>query len=243
MILLKNKYNTFLFLFLTILLGFFVTLLYNVLQDNVKYVTLSMLYDQKNELIKENIEIDLLEESKERLEIELANYKDTNSDIIIINSLKKEINDARNFAGLNQVQGQGVLIIINDSKIISSNREASSLIVHDFDIQNIITDLKNAGAEAISINGERVVAGKSKIKCAGPTIQINEKVVAQPFIIKAIGDKYYLEAAINSPNGYANILREWNIFIEVNTSVWVTVDMYDGNVKFKYIKDYEGEIK
>ncbi len=218
-------------------------LLYNILQNNNKYVPLSMLYNQNDELIREKVELKLLEESKDKLKTELENYDPNNDEINIINNLKNEIKETEIFAGLNRVSGQGVLIIINDSTMISSHREASSLIVHDFDIQNIISDLKNAGAEAISINGQRVVAGRSRIKCAGPTIQINEKVVAQPFIIKAIGDKYYLEAAINAPNGYGNVLREWDIFIEVNTSISIVIPEYSGNREFKYIIDYEGEKK
>ncbi len=224
-------------------LGFLASSLYNLLQENAKHVTLSMVYNQKNEIIKENIKIDLFEKNKEKLQDELDRYLSVNNENELIHNLNNEISELKKFSGLTDLHGQGIIIIINDSKIINSNYESSLLIVHDFDIQNIISDLRNAGAEAISINGERVVAGKSKIKCAGPTIQINDKVVAQPFIIKAIGDKYYLEASINSPDGYANVLREWDIFIEVNTSVSVTVPAYNGNLEFKYIEDYKGDEK
>lgn len=239
----KKIKKTFLFLFLMIILGFLSTQLYFLLQNNIKYITLSRVYSQKKELAEEKAKIELLKEKKIRIEEELSRYDSNKSDLNIIENLKSDIDKVKKLAGLSSVYGQGVIIIINDSDIINNSREASSLIVHDFDIQNIITDLRNAGAEAISVNGERVVAGKSKIKCAGPTIQINKRVVAQPFIIKAIGDKYFLEAAINSPNGYASVLKDWDIFIEVNTSVNIDIARYNGSLDFKHIKDYNGDEK
>lgn len=226
-----------------VFLGLLVSLLYNLLQENAKYVALSTVYNQNNELIKEKVEVDILKKSKENLQNELSTYQSANTENELIYNLKNEISEIKKFAGVTSIYGQGIIIIINDSKVISSEYESSLLIVHDFDIQNIISDLRNAGAEAISVNGERVVVGKSKIKCAGPTIQINDKVVAQPFIIKAIGDKFFLEASINSPDGYTNILKEWNIFVEVNTSVNISIPAYVGDLEFKYTKDYKGDEK
>jgi len=223
-----------------IVLGILISSLYTILQTENQYTSLSKIYDQRNELNKIEEELEEILLKKESLETEINKFNDLDEDEIV-NELKKDIEKVRVYSGLTDVTGPGVIIIINDSKVIVENREASSLIVHDFDIQNIITDLKNSGAEAISVNDERVVAGKSKIKCAGPTIQINDKVVGQPFIIKAIGDKYFLEAAVNSPNGYGSVLREWDIFIEVNTSVNVRIPKYDGELGFNYLKDYEEE--
>lgn len=237
-----RKYNKqILFFLLMILLGLMFSSLYMVLQSENEHTELSTVYKQQSELMSlENTQEQLIKE-KELLISEIDQYKNKNEEEII-EGLNKQLDDLRKVSGLTDLKGPGVIVIINDSTVnYEGQREASSLIVHDFDIQNIITDLRNSGAEAISVNGERVIAGKSKIKCAGPTIQINEKVVGQPFIIKAIGDKYFLEAAINSPDGYGNILRQWDIFIEVNTSVNVTVPAYDGTLAFRYLKNYEEE--
>ena len=51
----------------------------------------------------------------------------------------------------------------------------------------IVNELRAAGAEAISINDQRLI-GTSEIRCSGPTITVNGKIFAPPFIIKAIGD-------------------------------------------------------
>lgn len=228
------------YLLLMIVLGILISNLYTILQTENQYTALSKIYEQRNELNKIEEEYEKMVLKKEELEDEINKFNELDEEEIV-EKLKNDIEEVRTYSGLTDLTGPGVIIIINDSKVIVENREASSLIVHDFDIQNIITDLKNSGAEAISVNDERVVAGKSKIKCAGPTIQINDKVVGQPFIIKAIGDKYFLEAAINSPNGYGSVLRDWDIFIEVNTSVNVRIPKYDGELGFNYLKDYKEE--
>jgi len=228
------------YLVLMIVLGILISNLYTILQTENQYTALSKIYEQRNELNKIQDEFDQLTNKKKEIETEMKKFNELDEEQII-KELNNDIEKIKKFSGLTDVTGSGVIIIINDSKVIVENREASSLIVHDFDIQNIITDLRNSGAEAISVNGERVVAGKSKIICAGPTIQINDKVVGQPFIIKAIGDKYFLEAAINSPNGYAGVLREWDIFIEVNTSVNVKISRYDDEIGSNYLKDYKEE--
>lgn len=236
----KDLKKNIMFLVLMIVLGLLLSSLYTILQTENQYTALSKIYEQRNELSKIQSEYENLLNEKEKLINEIEKFNDLDEEEII-RELRENIRKVEIGSGLTDLTGPGVIIIINDSKVMIENREASSLIVHDFDIQNIITDLRNSGAEAISVNNERVVVGKSKIKCAGPTIQINDKVVGQPFIIKAIGDKYFLEAAINSPDGYAGVLRQWDIFIEVNTSVNVKIPKYDGGLEFKYLKDYKEE--
>ena len=236
----KDLKKNIMFLVLMIVLGLLLSSLYTILQTENQYTALSKIYEQRNELSKIQSEYENLLDEKDKLINEIEKFNDLDEEEII-RELRENIKKMEIGSGLTDLTGPGVIIIINDSKVMIENREASSLIVHDFDIQNIITDLRNSGAEAISVNNERVVVGKSKIKCAGPTIQINDKVVGQPFIIKAIGDKYFLEAAINSPDGYAGVLRQWDIFIEVNTSVNVKIPKYDGELEFKYLKDYKEE--
>ena len=63
----------------------------------------------------------------------------------------------------------------------------SWFIIHDYDIRTILNELKTAGAQAIAINGERVVPMSEQI-CVGPTIIINDNRYPVPYIIEAIGE-------------------------------------------------------
>ena len=79
--------------------------------------------------------------------------------------------------GLTKVQGEGVTITVADNNEQKDNSSFASInnsnyLVHDGNLVAIINELKIAGAEAISINGKRIVNSTS-INCAGNVIQIN----------------------------------------------------------------------
>jgi len=100
----------------------------------------------------------------------------------------------------------------------------------------IINDLRAAGAEAISINNQRVLS-TSEIKCGGPIIRINGRSVGSPFYIKAIGDPKLLSAAINAPNTYGYALKTIDqIVIETTVEDNIVIPAYNGDFDFKYAK-------
>ena len=69
--------------------------------------------------------------------------------------------------GLTDVTGPGVIVTLSDSKKdIASSLNPSQLLVHDLDVLSVINELKNAGAEAISINDQRIVP-TTGIICGG----------------------------------------------------------------------------
>ena len=110
-------------------------------------------------------------------------------------------------AGFENVKGPGIIVKMEDNMAEEAFGQEYDLdIIHDVDVLRIINDLRDAGAEAISINGQRVLS-ISEIKCGGPIIRINGRSVGTPFYIKAIGDPKLLNAAINAPNTYGYALK------------------------------------
>ena len=139
-----------------------------------------------------------LEKAEEELEKERENSTKDNEDL---ENKEKEIQQGNKMIGLTEVTGPGVIVTLSDSKRdASSVLNANSLIVHDGDILSVINELKNAGAEAISINDQRLVP-TSSIVCGGNIIQINGEKIGAPFVIKAIGLPEQL-AALERPGGY-----------------------------------------
>ena len=95
--------------------------------------------------------------------------------------------------------------------------------------------MKNAGAEAISINDQRIVT-TSAIECDGNVIKINGVKIGAPFEIKAIG---FPETLINIDRfgGYTQILRETRklkVSIEKSDKEKITIPKYTGIMKFEY---------
>jgi uncharacterized protein YlxW (UPF0749 family) len=140
--------------------------------------------------------------------------------------LEEEIERVKAIAGYTNVRGQGVLIKLADNESNTQGNINYDL-VHDVDVAMIINDLINSGAEAISINGKRILS-KTEIVCVGPLIKINGESVGAPFIIKAIGNKDLLSAAINAPNTYAyNLRTNYGLQIETMKSDFILIPKYN----------------
>ncbi len=158
----------------------------------------------------------------------------------IEDSLTKRVLALKQAAGLTSLTGQGVVLILNDGeRELHEEENPNNLLVHNVDVQNLVDNLRYAGAEAISINDERYIFGHTEIQCTGPTLRINNTVFAQPFIIKAIGNKQHLEASINAPEAFGQVLRRYGVFLEVYTSVNLEIPAYSGFVKTRYMKTIE----
>lgn len=137
-------------------------------------------------------------------------------------------------AGLTEVTGPGVTVTVSDSKAASSDSfTESAYIIHDSDLRSIVNELNSAGAEAISINGERIVSN-SEIRCVGSTVTINGNKYAPPFVIKAIGESSTMEAALNIRGGVVEELRFYNLEIKVSKTAKLTIGKYNGILNFKY---------
>ena len=176
-----------------------------------------------------------LERIENQLEIERTNSTQNNTELT---ELENTIKQGNKILGLSEVTGHGLIITVDDNDKIALNEwlfDPNWLIVHDTDLINIINELKNAGAEAISINDQRIVT-TSAIECDGNVIKINGVKIGAPFEIKAIG---FPETLINIDRfgGYTQILRETRklkVSVEKSDKEKITIPKYTGVMKFEY---------
>lgn len=140
------------------------------------------------------------------------------------------------------VEGEGVIVKLDDSTRAAKSGENPNLyLIHDDDILRVINELRAAGAEAISINGQRLIA-TSEIRCAGPTLSVNNVRSAAPYEICAIGEKKSLENSITMRGGVADTLKVWGIQIEVSPSDKVYIPPYKGTFKRTYSRVVEEKL-
>ena len=130
--------------------------------------------------------------------------------------------------GLTKVQGEGVTITVADNNEQKDNSSFASInnsnyLVHDGNLVAIINELKIAGAEAISINGKRIVNSTS-INCAGNVIQINGEKVGSPFVINAIGDKDLLYGELTKNGGTLYKLKKYGVLSRIKKSDSIEID-------------------
>jgi uncharacterized protein YlxW (UPF0749 family) len=103
-------------------------------------------------------------------------------------------------AGLDPVRGPGLVITLNDAQRDADGRfprDASpgDLVVHQQDVQAVLNALWSAGAEAIQMQDQRIIA-TSAPRCVGNTLLLNGRTYSPPYVITAIGDSDALQAAL-----------------------------------------------
>ena len=91
-------------------------------------------------------------------------------------------------AGLSAVTGPGLQVTLDDSKLDAppSGANVNDLVIHSQDVQAVVNALWRADAEAMSINGQRLV-GTSAVLCVGNTLLLNGTVHSPPYVISAVG--------------------------------------------------------
>ncbi len=179
-----------------------------------------------------------LEESEEKLEqIRLqATENDGNAQ-----SKEQEIKLDNTLLGLTDVTGNGIIITLKDNNNVKRSNispldNIELYLVHAGDLVEVINALKNAGAEAISINGQRIT-NYTSIYCAGNVVVVNGEKISSPIEIKAIGSPELLYGSIIIPGGYIELLEETGVIVEISKSQDITIDKYDGILNSQYMKN------
>jgi len=175
-----------------------------------------------------------LENAEKKLEEKRENVAQNNTEL---ENLEKQIKDINKVIGFSEVTGEGIILTLEDSHIKSTSYlgDPNDLLIHDLDLINIINELKNAGAEAISINGQRIVS-TSAIECDGNVVKINGVKIGVPFEIKAIGLSAQL-AGIARTGGYLEYLESYGIITELKKEDKVTIPKYTGAINVSKVEE------
>lgn len=175
-----------------------------------------------------------LEESATTLEEERE--KSTTNDESS-NEKTEELKKYNTLLGLTNVSGEGIIITCKDGQVASqlATDNVTQYLIHDADLREIVNELSNAGAEAISINDQRIVSTTS-ITCAGNIISINGEKVSSPFVIKAIGNQESLYGALSRPGGYLSLMKE-DVSVDIKKLSSISIKKYSGALTQKYIEN------
>lgn len=148
----------------------------------------------------------------------------------------KEFERIKMGAGVVAVEGPGIIVTIDDSKRPSKPGENPNLyLIHDDDILKVINELWAAGAEAMSINEQRLIAS-SEIRCAGPTLSVNNSRYSPPYEVRVIGEPTTLENALKMRGGVIETLQFWGIQVTIKTQEVVKVPAFKGTFRFEFAK-------
>lgn len=189
-----------------------------------------------------------IKEENDKLRKDLAVYrgreeemaKQAAAGLSTTKGLQRTLDEAKALAGLVPLMGPGVVVTLEDSPQLSPSETRKEMIeqfmIHDSDLVALTNELFNAGAEAISINGERLIA-TSSIRCAGVPILVNSKRISPPYVIKAIGNPADLEGALKMQGGAADVAGLWALnMIKSERKPKLVIPAFDGSASFTYAK-------
>ncbi|MCW2278521.1 DUF881 domain-containing protein [Heliophilum fasciatum] len=150
----------------------------------------------------------------------------------VSSGLSEELDRLRMATGYYALEGPGVQITIDD-------RLAPNTPVDINDLMAIVNILRYAGAEAIAVNGQRIVA-HSEIYVSGKNMLINKTPISSDkdhvYVIEAIGPSQQLAQWLQVTDGLVLSMRESKIDVKITTQNKVEIPAYSGIHKFTYAK-------
>jgi len=224
-----------------LIFGFAITIVFKANLSFEGLVTIQKLIEMEKEIKNNTIEGNNLIKSTLEVSEKIKEYESGKEKTgSILDPMKKELKGMQMIAGLKPTYGPGIIIVLNDSdREAGENDNLEWFLIHDIDVLEVVNELRASGAEEISINDERVMPNTS-IRCGGPTILIDGKRHATPYVIKAIGDPKALEASVLAPDSYIDLLEYNGIRVSVQKVEKLVINSYIGPDKQKYLKIVEG---
>lgn len=164
-------------------------------------------------------------------------------DDVQVSAVQRQVDTLRGPAGFEKVHGPAITVVLNDAPKDEIDRAvekgdvaADQLVVHQQDIQAVVNALWSGGAEAMTLQRQRVIS-TTGIKCVGNTVILHGVPYAPPYVITAIGDLGALQLSLDTNEyiaGYQTYVDAHNLGYRVSTNDDVTMPAYDGNSDLRY---------
>lgn len=137
--------------------------------------------------------------------------------------------------GKTDVEGEGIEIILRETE----NKDISQINANDLLL--IVNALKLAGAEAISINEQRIINMSDIVNINTQNsynlfIKVNGQRIVAPYVIKAIGNQTYLESELIGNGGYVDELKKIGHDVTIEKVNKLEITKYNDEIKTKYME-------
>ena len=212
----------------SLVLGFILAYSYSISSNDTKENASDVSSFQEQEKYREKL-VEQKERNKELTEeiiVKQQKVRDYEQSFVkseeSVEELVEEAELLRLLIGDIPSQGKGITVSLEDGAYNPSKENPNDYIVHESHVFKVINELKISGAEAISINGQRLHAN-SYIRCTGPVIMIDGRTFPAPFTIEAVGDPKVLLASVNLGGGVVDQLASDNIVVTVGEKDLITM--------------------
>lgn len=195
-------------------------------QTNITEIEAMRESELRTELSSWKAKYDEINLKYEEISKKVEEYKQQMKDNVDATALiKNDIAENEKYIGYSDVEGEGIVITLEDN----SKKEITSV-----DLLNLVNQLKLAGAEAISINDERIVNTTDITTVNGALVLVNGKRLTSPYVVKVIGNQKYLDSAISIKYGYIDEITANGKTISYVPVKSVKISKYTGNLSMKY---------
>lgn len=157
----------------------------------------------------------------------IKEYEETiNTDKKASELLAEELEQQNNILGKNDVTGSGIVVTLTDTRAQKITSE---------DLRELLNQLRADGAEAISINGQRIVYDSYVVDLGGTFISVNGERLVSPYTVKAIGNPTYLESGLSKKQyGYIDMKLEQGKDVILERKEDISINKYNGNLDMEY---------
>jgi uncharacterized protein YlxW (UPF0749 family) len=147
-------------------------------------------------------------------------------------------------AGLTAVEGPGLTVTLEDAPRAvreSAGDQVSNAIVHQQDIQAVVNALWAGGAEAMTLQGQRVVS-TTGIKCVGNTVLLHGVTYSPPYVVSAIGDVVAMQDQIDTDpyiDAYQQAVDQWQLGWDLEVEPLLTAPAFEGPTEMRSARTVE----
>ena len=173
-------------------------------------------------------ELNILEERLAQIEKEKADED------FFLKGIVSDLEKYKMAAGIVDVKGPGVVVTVDDPIPTEEYSNEYSIIMLRYELLlSLVNKMKDAGAEAISINGQRIIV-TTEISLAGDNVNINTVPTAPPYIIKAIGNPETVESTITIRFGIIETMKNYGLRVNIQKKDEIEIPRFSGIIKYRY---------
>lgn len=192
--------------------------------------------------------VELIDEGRtraERLRQEISRLQEKSSRLsaatrarqVRLGDVQRDIEELAKMGGLVAMSGPGIEVVLSDSLLRSSpSGDLNDLVIHEQDIQVVVNALWAGGAEAVAVNGERLIS-TSAIRCVGNTLLLNGSVHSPPYRIQAIGETRNMRRSLDTDPLVAQFTEaadRYRLGYEISPAAQLDVAAYEGSPRMRY---------
>jgi len=193
----------------------------------------SLLRQQKAETDAARAEVSRLAQEVETLSGRVGDNR--------VRRVQEQAKTLRQPAGLVPVKGPGLTVTLDDAPddvVNSADIEVDKLVVHQQDIQAVVNAMWAGGAEAMTIQDQRVIS-TTGIKCVGNTVRLHGVPYSPPYVITAVGNPEAMLTSIDT-SPYIEIYKQYvevyQLGYEVDPRTDVELPGYEGSTDLKFAR-------